>query len=323
MGFLDKYYNYQIKMQNKTNFNDYYYITQPIQALNCFTNEKLVLEYGSIVYIYRDVSMKYDESRRRPYYLSKGVYVDDGVYYEPNTVSIERYNGLLIVKKAILCHDGLQDCGDYFYVNEEEFNQYSMNAFQNYKTSKDYFFFEDITDTNYYFTLYKSLLKKETKIFEFNEGLWCKYKEEAFQGILLPVVDIFTNYDKEIINHFSKGILDTLNDFNKILEDDKASKKIEYEMFYSTKAFLKDIHETISGFGSTKKAFLAIEDVIKGNLEEQEALKAKQENEAQMQRELIFQQEEQYRGFIQKVKYRRELLEDFNKPLIVDKSLIE
>lgn len=214
------------------------------------------------------------QERFHVFYVKDVKFDSENVIYvsvSPTGLPTEEYMDILFWKKD-------------FLAVKEEFYKYSINA--------DY---EDIV-------IYKDeeKLMISPAIIPYKNNL----KEEFRYKIFPMVVDIFMNYDEEILNAFGNGIFDILSEMKRFILEENTSD----ELFEQVKSYIYNVYETILSMGEYKETFPTVQQYLDikeaerleeiKRLKEAEDLKIKQRNK-----------------FVEELTLRQDLLKDFNRPL--------
>lgn len=158
-----------------------------------------------------------------------------------------------------------------------------------------------------------TITSKENSItLEYNKLSWKTFAMEIkIFELMCWVIDIFENFEPEIVNQFSEGIIDTLKTLMLFLSDNNSNINRE-KLICETRLYIKDVHETIISFGELIEESEKPFDIIRKQKEDDER-KEKEAEENRKKEQEIYQSKQN--DFIEKMKARRNLLEDFNEPL--------
>lgn len=175
-----------------------------------------------------------------------------------------------------------------YIVGEEEFNRYSMCGK-----------YESIS----LFRNKKELILNLKKI--------PRSYYDIFRFQVFPIiVDIFTNFDEEIINAFGNGIYNTLFGMVQLIELDN----IDDNVFEQIKKYVFDIYNTILSMGEYKETFPTIQEYL-------DIQDAKKLEELRQKQKIEDMKQKQKNKFVEELAIKQELLKDFNRPLQITESL--
>jgi hypothetical protein len=157
------------------------------------------------------------------------------------------------------------------------------------------------------FSFFKN--KKEVKYKGF-PTLNLPYKEFMLLKMLAITYDVVTNFEDEIVRAFYPSLFNILNDLNNLLNE-VSGNDVE-ELMQSSYDCIMDIYKSVLSFGEVIEDCPSAYELKYGDKIE----KILSDLEIQKQKEEIAR--EKKNDFLLQLKYRKELLQDFNKPLIRD-----
>ena len=231
------------------------------------------------------------------------------ITFNRDTLIDLRSTYVLYSKRCDKLHDKLsifQSVDDDFWFNLSNVHPCDINIY--YHINKDYLKKYAIACTE---KLSLTLSSKEASItLDFKKLHYKTFDiDKAILDLMCWTIDIFENFEKEIVNQFADGIFDTLSTLLTLLDDKDCNSA---ELIRETRLYIKDVRETIISFGELIEEFENPFNLIRKKKEDEE--KAKRDAEEKRRTEYEAYQSK-HNDFLEKMKARRDLLKDFNEPL--------
>ena len=129
--------------------------------------------------------------------------------------------------------------------------------------------------------------------------------------VVYKLIDIFANFETVIVNQFSNSIVDSITNLVNLLSitNDNWDKQ---ELLFATKDFIDEIHETMCSFGENIEMFPSPRELIDEKAHQEFLARKEYEEKVKKEKALYNSQKSHY---LEAVKYKRELLQDFNEPV--------